>query len=110
VAAAIGTESSKRALRTLRNRDAEHNAALQQCCNDAVAAAAAFAAKQLKAVTEQFEQLEEWSDCVMCQHDPKQLLLQSCLHLCLCIKCYASISRDIPLCAAAVAHSGYTPM
>jgi hypothetical protein len=88
-AAAAKAEGIKRELRTLRNRDAEHNAALQQC-RDEAAAAAADAAKQLKAVTEQFDELEDRSVCVVCQHDPKQVLLQPCLHLCLCVKCSTS--------------------
>jgi Zinc finger, C3HC4 type (RING finger) len=101
-AAAAKAESIKRELRTLRKRDAEHEAALQQCRNEAVAAAAATR-KQLKAVTEQFEELEERSVCVVCQHDPKQVLLQPCLHLCLCVKCSTSPKiKDCPICRAAI--------
>jgi Zinc finger, C3HC4 type (RING finger) len=101
-AAAVKAESIKRELRTLRKRDAEHEAALQQCRDDAVAAAAATT-KQLGAVTEQFEELEERSVCVVCQHDPKQVLLQPCLHLCLCTKCSTSPKiKDYPLCRAAI--------
>jgi chromosome segregation ATPase len=101
-ATAAKCEGIKRELRTLRKRDAEHDAALQQCRADAVAAAAATT-KQLKAVTEQFEELEERSVCVICQHDPKQVLLQPCLHLCLCTRCSTSPKiKDCPLCRAAI--------
>jgi Zinc finger, C3HC4 type (RING finger) len=86
----------------LRKQETEHNAALQQC-RDKAAAAAAAAAKQLKAVTEQLEELEERSVCVVCQHDPKRVLLQPCLHLCLCIKCSKSPKiTECPLCRAAI--------
>jgi chromosome segregation ATPase len=102
VAAAAKAEGIKRELRTLRKRDAEHEAALQQCRDDAVAAAAATT-KQLKTVTEQFEELEERSVCVVCQHDPKQVLLQPCLHLRLCTKCSTSPKiKDCPICRAAI--------
>jgi chromosome segregation ATPase len=101
-ATAAKCEGIKRELRTLRKRDAEHDAALQQCRDDAIAAAAATQ-QQLKAVTEQFEELEERSVCVVCQHDPKQVLLQPCLHLCLCTKCSKSPKiKDCPLCRAAI--------
>jgi Zinc finger, C3HC4 type (RING finger) len=101
-AAAAKAEGIKRELRTLRNRDVEHNAALQQC-RDEAAVAAADAAKQLKAVTEQFDELEDRSVCVVCQHDPKQVLLQPCLHLCLCVKCSTSSKIvDCPICRATI--------
>jgi microcystin-dependent protein len=69
----------------------------------AAAAAAAAATTKLKAVTAQCEELEERSVCVVCQSDPKQVLLQPCLHLCLCIKCSTSPKiRDCPICRAAI--------
>jgi type I site-specific restriction endonuclease len=86
----------------LCKQEIEHNAALQQCRDEAAAAAAA-AAKQLKAVTEQLEELEERSTCVVCQHDSKRVLLQPCLHLCLCIICSKSPKiTECPLCRAAI--------
>jgi hypothetical protein len=63
----------------MSKRDAAHSAALQQCRDDA-AAAAIVASLQLHAVTARLEELEERSVCVVCQHDPKQVLLQPCLH------------------------------
>jgi Zinc finger, C3HC4 type (RING finger) len=90
----------------LDRRDAEHDAALQQCRDDAAAAAAAaaaVAATKLKAATEQFEELEERIACAVCQHDPKQVLLQPCLHLCLCSKCSTSPKiKDCPICRAEI--------
>jgi Zinc finger, C3HC4 type (RING finger) len=84
----------------MSKRDAEHAAALQQCRDDAAAAAAA-ASSQLKAVTARLEELEERSVCVVCQHESKQVLLQPCLHLCLCTKCSVSLKIvDCPLCRA----------
>jgi Zinc finger, C3HC4 type (RING finger) len=96
--------------RELSKRDAEHDAAQQQCHDDAAAATAAAvataavaAAAKLKAVTEQFEELEERSACVVCQHDSKQVLLQPCLHLCLCTRCSKSLKiTECPICRAAV--------
>eukprot|EP00953_Heterococcus_sp_UTEX-ZZ885_P013629 7780-Heterococcus_DN1.PRE.2 len=86
----------------LCKQEIEHNAALQQCRDEAAAAAAA-AAKQLKAVAEQLEELEERSTCVVCQHDSKRVLLQPCLHLCLCINCSKSPKiNECPLCRAAI--------
>jgi Zinc finger, C3HC4 type (RING finger) len=97
----LSSERSSHKL-ALSKRDAEHATALQQCRDDAAAAAAAAATK-LKAVTEQFEELEERSVCVVCQHDPKQVLLQPCLHLCLCVKCSKSPKiTECPLCRAAI--------
>jgi Zinc finger, C3HC4 type (RING finger) len=103
----LSSERSEHKLE-LSKRDAERDAALLQCRDDAAAATAAAlatattaAAAKLKAVTEQFEELEERSVCVVCQHDPKQVLLQPCLHLCLCVKCSISPKiKDCPICRA----------
>jgi chromosome segregation ATPase len=122
-AAADKTEGIKRELRTLRKRDAEHDAvlrkreadhdaALQQCRDEAAAAVAAVAAltaqlqavqAQLTAATAQLDEYEERSTCVVCQCEAKTVLLQPCLHLCLCIKCSASPKlKDCPICRAAI--------
>jgi Zinc finger, C3HC4 type (RING finger) len=101
-AAVDKTESIKRELRTLRKRDAEHDAALQQC-RDAAAAAVAAVTAQLQAATAQLDEHEERSTCVVCQCEAKTVLLQPCLHLCLCIKCSTSPKlKDCPICRAAI--------
>jgi predicted nucleic acid-binding Zn-ribbon protein len=99
------TEHIKRELHTLRKRDAEHEAALQQCRDAAAAAVAAATAvtTQLTAATAQLDEHEERSTCVVCQCEAKTVLLQPCLHLCLCVKCSTSPKlKDCPLCRAAI--------
>jgi chromosome segregation ATPase len=111
-AVAEKTENIKRELRTLRKRDAEHAVALQQCRDTAVVAVAAAAAAttqlqavqaQLTAATAQLDELEERSTCVVCQCEAKTVLLQPCLHLCLCTKCSTSPKlKDCPICRATI--------
>eukprot|EP00953_Heterococcus_sp_UTEX-ZZ885_P027315 14667-Heterococcus_DN1.PRE.3 len=96
----------KKAFRSQRAQRKElskqHDTALQQCRDEAAAAAVA-AAVRLKAVTTRLEELEERSVCVVCQSEPKAVLLQPCLHLCLCIKCSVSPKiAECPLCRAAI--------
>jgi Zinc finger, C3HC4 type (RING finger) len=80
----------------------QHDTALQQCRDEAAAATVA-AAVRFKAVTTRLEELEERSVCVVCQTEPKAVLLQPCLHLCLCIKCSVSPKiAECPLCRAAI--------
>jgi chromosome segregation ATPase len=96
------TENIKRELRTLRKRDANHEAALQQCRDEAAVAVAVVTA-QLTAATAQLDEYEERSTCVVCQCEAKTVLLQPCLHLCLCIKCSTSPKlKDCPICRAAI--------
>jgi Zinc finger, C3HC4 type (RING finger) len=95
-----GAFRSQRAQR--KELSKQHDAALQQCRNEAAAAAVA-AAVRLKAVTTRLQELEERTVCVVCQSEPKAVLLQPCLHLYSCIKCSVSPKiAECPLCRAAI--------